>query len=105
MLMHDEVRALYAAHLRTFPNFLAHMQHHQTKIGFMMEFCGDNKTGEATTLLDVIYKLICHKTDTHSTKLSMLLLDEVPAWQAVAHLRTFPNFLAPKWSLSRKKTV
>ena len=42
---------------------------------------------------DVIYKLISHKTDTHCTQLSMLVLNEVRALRAVAHLRTFPNFL------------
>ena len=50
MLMRNEVRALHAvAHLRTFPNFHAHMQHHQNKIGFMMEFRGDHKTGMSFT--------------------------------------------------------
>ena len=59
MLLLDEARALHAvAHLCTFPHFLAHLQHHQRKIGFIMEFLGNHVTGVAATLLDVIYKLI-----------------------------------------------
>ena len=59
MLVLDEVRALHAAaHLCTFPNFLAHIQHHQRKIGFVFEFCGNHETGIEATLTDVIYKLI-----------------------------------------------
>ena len=46
--------ACSSKYLRTFPNFLAHMQHHQHKIGFIMEFCGNHETGIAATLIDVI---------------------------------------------------
>ena len=59
MLVLDEVCGLHAvAHLCTFPNFLAHIQHRQRKIGFVMEFRGNHETGIAATLTDVIYKLI-----------------------------------------------
>ena len=65
MVMQNEIRALRAvAHLRAFAKFIGRIQYHQHKVGYLMELCGDHKTGTVTTLLDVANRTRnAHKVD------------------------------------------